>query len=118
GLGGAVGIAMGWGVMLGLKTWIPPFLLPAEADVQLDGRVLLFTAAIVIITGVLFGIAPALHGVRTDLVGSLKEGGRGATSGAGRRQVRNALVVAEIALAFVLLSGAGLLLRSFYLLQQ
>jgi putative ABC transport system permease protein len=118
GLGGAVGVAMGWGLMLGLKTCIPPFLLPAEADVRLDGRVLLFTAAIVIITGVLFGIAPALYGVRTDLVGSLKEGGRGATSGAGRRQVRNVLVVAEIALAFVLLSGAGLLLRSFYRLQQ
>ena len=118
GLGGVVGVAMGWELMLGLKTFMPPFLLPAEADVRLDGRVLLFTAAIVIITGVLFGIAPALHGVRTDLVGSLKEGGRGATSGAGRRQVRNVLVVAEIALAFVLLSGAGLLLRSFYQLQQ
>ncbi|MGA2988069.1 MAG: ABC transporter permease [Terriglobia bacterium] len=118
GLGGAVGVALGWELMLALKAWIPHFLLPAEADVRLDGRVLLFTGAIVIVTGVLFGIAPALHGARADLVGSLKEGGRGATSGAGRRQVRNALVVAEIALAFVLLSGAGLLLRSFYQLQQ
>jgi len=104
--------------MLGLKTWIPQFLLPAEADVRLDGRVLLFTAAIVIVTGVLFGIAPALHGVRADLVGPLKEGSRGTTSGVGRQQIRNVLVVAEIALAFVLLSGSGLLLRSFYQLQQ
>jgi len=118
GLGGVVGVAMGWGLMRGLKVWIPRFYLPAEAEVQLDGRVLLFTAAIVIATGILFGIAPALHSARTDLVGSLKEGGRGATLGTGRRQVRNALVVAETAVAFVLLSGAALLIRSFYRLQQ
>lgn len=118
GLGGVAGVATGWGLMLGLKAWIPHFLLPAEADVRLDGRVLLFTAVIVVVTGVLFGIAPALHGARIDLVGALKEGGRGATSGVGPRQVRNALVVAEIALAFVLLSGAGLVLRSLYQLQQ
>src|SRR5271157_31406 len=118
GFGGVVGVAMGWGLMQGLKVWIPRFLLPAEADVQLDGHVLLFTAAVVIATGILFGIAPALHSARADLVGSLKEGGRGATSGTGRRQVRNILVVAEIALAFILLSGAGLLVRSFYQLQQ
>ena len=118
GLGGAVGVALGWALMRGLKVWIPRFYLPAEADVQLDGHVLLFTAAIVIATGILFGIAPALHSAQTDLAGSLKEGGRGATSGTGRRQVRNALVMAEIALAFVLLSGAGLLIRSFYALHQ
>jgi putative ABC transport system permease protein len=118
GLGGVVGVVMGWALMRGLKVWIPRFFLPAEADVQLDGRVLLFTAAIVIATGILFGIAPALHSAGADLLGSLKEGGRGATSGAGRRQVRNALVVAEIALASILLSGAGLLVRSFYQLQQ
>jgi len=118
GLGGVVGVLTGWALMRGLKVWIPVSILPAEADVQLDGQVLLFTAAIVIATGILFGIAPALHSVRADLVGSLKEGGRGATSGTGRRHVRNVLVIAEIALAVILLSGAGLLVRSFYQLQQ
>ena len=118
GFGGLVGILVGYGLMRALKVWIPPFLLPVEADVQLDGRVLLFTAAVVIATGVLFGLAPAVHAAGSDLVGSLKEGGRGATSGAGRTRVRNALVVAEIALAFVLLSGATLLVRSLYRLQQ
>jgi putative ABC transport system permease protein len=118
GMGGAVGAALGWGLMLGVKAWLPPRLLPAAADVRLDGRVLVFTTVLVIATGVLFGIAPAVHSVRADLVGPLKEGGRGATSGAGRKQIRNGLVVAEIALAFVLLSGAGLLLRSFYQIQQ
>jgi putative ABC transport system permease protein len=118
GLGGGVGVAVGWGLMLGLKARIPPFLLPAEADVTLNGQVLLFAAAIVIVTGILFGIAPAFQGSRADLVGSLKEGGRGATSGHGRMRVRNILAAAEIALAFILLSGAALLVQSFYRLQQ
>jgi putative ABC transport system permease protein len=118
GLGGTAGVAMGWALMLGLKAWIPSFLFPTETDVQLNGRVLLFAAALIIITGILCGIAPAVHSAPPDVVGSLKEGGRGATSGVGRRQVRHALVVAEVALAFVLLSGAGLLIRSFYHLQQ
>ncbi len=117
-LGGTLGIALGYGLMHALKTWIPPFYLPSEADVHMDARVLLFTAAVILLTGVLFGIAPALHTVRSDLAGSLKEGGRGATTGVARNRLRGALVVAEVALAFVLLSGAGLLIRSFYQLQQ
>ncbi len=118
GMGGCAGLAGGWGLMLGLKDWIPQSLLPAEADVEMDGQVLLFTAAVVIVTGILFGIAPALHSARRDPVDSLKEGGSRATSGVGHKQVRNALAAAEIALAFILLSAAGLLLRSFYRLQQ
>ena len=118
GLGGLAGVALGWLLMVGLKAWIPSSLLPAEADVQINGQVLLFTAAIIVVTGILFGIAPALHSARAGLVESLKEGGRGATSGVGRKQVRSTLAVAEIALAFILLAGAGLLVRSFYLLQQ
>jgi len=117
-LGGGAGVAVGWGLLLGLKAWIPASLLPAEADVELNGSVMLFAGAMVVLTGILFGIVPALHGARADLVGSLKEGGRGATSGRGRTQLRNALAVGEIALAFILLSGAALLVRSFYKLQQ
>ncbi|HKS95138.1 MAG TPA: ABC transporter permease, partial [Terriglobia bacterium] len=118
GLGGSAGVAVGWVLMRALQNWVPRFFLPTEADVQLDGRVLLFTAAIVIVTGILFGIAPAIHNARSDLVGSLKEGGRGTTAGLAGTRVRNALVVTEIALAFVLLSGAALLMRTFYRLQQ
>lgn len=118
GVGGGLGVAFGWALMLGLKARIPPFLLPAEADVTLNGQVLLFAAAIVIVTGILFGIAPAFHSSRSDLVGSLKEGGRGASTSAGRMRVRNVLAAAEIALAFILLSGAALLVQSFYRLQQ
>lgn len=118
GLGGSVGLILGWALMIGLKRWIPPFLLPAEADVRLNVQVLLFAAVMVITTGILFGIAPALHSARGNFVASLKEGGRGTSSGAGRTHVRNALAVTEIALAFILLSGAALLLRSFSRLQQ
>jgi putative ABC transport system permease protein len=118
GIGGVIGVVLGWGLMLALKAWIPPSLLPAEADVALNGQVLLFALGIVVATGILFGIAPALQSIKTDLVGSLKEGGRGGTTGTKRIYVRNGLAVAEIALAFILLSGAGLLIRSFYRLQQ
>jgi putative ABC transport system permease protein len=118
GFGGAGGGLIGFGLMVGLKSWISPLLLPGESDVQFDGRVLLFTAALVLATGVLFGMAPAFHSTQAQLASSLKEGGRGATSGLGARRVRNALTVVEIALAFILLYGAGLLIRSLYQLQQ
>lgn len=118
GMGGAVGVALAWGLMLGLKAWIPRFMLPAEAEVSLNGQVLLFAVGVVAGAGILFGIAPALQSMKADLVGALKEGGRGGTTGISRTYVRNGLAVAEISLAFILLAGAGLLIRSFYQLQQ
>ncbi len=118
GVGGCGGLALGWGLMFGLKQWIPPFLLPAEAAVEMNVRVLLFTAALAMATGILFGIAPALNSTKRNPVDSLKEAGGRATSGVGHQRMRNTLTAAEIALAFILLSAAGLLLRSFYRLQQ
>ena len=79
----------------------------------MDTRVLLFTLVLSMLTGILFGLAPALQATRPDLAGCMKDGGRGASSG-GRHKVREALVVTEMALAFVLLTGAGLLIRSFF----
>ncbi|HYM07486.1 MAG TPA: ABC transporter permease, partial [Terriglobales bacterium] len=117
-LGGLTGVVLGIGLIAALKAWIPRHFLPSQADVRLDAPVMLFAAGIIILTGILFGAAPALHAARTDLTVSLKEGGRGATSGLLRNRIRGALVVAEVALAFVLLSGAALLIRSFYQLQQ
>ena len=118
GLGGMAGVFLGWGMVLGLKSCLPPFVLPVDADVRLNGGVLLFAAALVLVTGFLFGVVPALHGSRIDLVESLKEGGRGTAHGVTRKRVRSVLVGAEIALAFIVVSGAGLLLRSFDQLQQ
>src|SRR5262247_1303029 len=110
-LGSAAGLAMGNALMRGMKLWAPPDMLPPEANVHMDYGVLLFTTVIGIFTGILFGLAPALSGTRPDLARSLKE--RGRTAGLTPHRMRTALVVAEVALSFVLLAGAGLLIRSF-----
>ncbi len=116
-LGGLLGLALGYGMVAGLKLLMPPYLLPSEANVVVDVRVLLFTLAIAALTGIVFGMAPALHASSPDLAGSMKEGGRGSTASGARRRLRGVLVVVEMALAFVLLTGAGLLIRSFEQLQ-
>jgi putative ABC transport system permease protein len=115
--GGILGLLLGLALKAGLEAAILPFSLPREANVALDSRVLLFTLALAIFTGVIFGLAPALQATRPNLASCMKEGGRGASSG-GRHSVRSALVVTEVALAFVLLTGAGLLIRSFFQMQQ
>jgi len=89
--------------------------LPRLQAVNIDGRILLFTLGVTIVTGVLFGLAPALQAGQFNLNALLKEGGRG---GGQRRRLRDALVVTEVALALALLTGAGLLIRSFWKLQQ
>jgi putative ABC transport system permease protein len=111
-LGGMAGLALGNALMRGMKLWLPPDMLPPEANVRMDYGVLLFTMVIGILTGILFGLAPALSGTRPDLARSLKECGR-TTAGLTPHRMRTALVVAEVALSFVLLAGAGLLIRSF-----
>jgi putative ABC transport system permease protein len=111
-LGGLAGLALGSAFMHGMKLWLPPDMLPAQADVRMDYGVLLFTMTIGILTGILSGLAPALSGTRPDLAGSLKEGGR-TTAGPTGQRMRTAFVIAEVALSFVLLAGAGVLIRSF-----
>ena len=112
--GGAAGIAIGYATMRWLIAQIPPNSFPGEVTVELDGRVLLFAFLISVTTGLLFGLAPGLQAAKLDLAGSMKDGGRGSSAGGSRRRVRSALVVAEVALAFVLLVGSGLLIRSFF----
>ena len=95
---------------------ISPNSIPRAREIGLDDRVLLFTIAVSVLTGIIFGLVPALQASKPDLNETLKEAGRGST---GRRHVlRSALVVAEVALTLVLLVGAGLMIRSFYRLQQ
>jgi putative ABC transport system permease protein len=91
--------------------------LPRLAGAQVDARVLFFTTLLALGTGMIFGLAPALQGSRVH-PDALKEGGRSTTAGAGSRRLRRVLVVAEIALSVMLLVGAGLLMRSFYRLQE
>jgi len=112
-LGGALGLALGYAMMIGLTAALPPFTLPRDARVTMDVRVLAFTLALSMATGVLFGLVPALQATKPDLAGAMKEGGRGSAGDSGRRRLRGALVVVEMALAFMLLVGSGLLVRSF-----
>ena len=112
--GGVLGLAIGYALMRGITLMMPPFSLPREISVTLDGRVLLFAAVVSICTGILFGMAPALQATKPDLAASMKEEGRGSSGGIGRRRLRDSLIVAEVALAFVLLVVSGLMMRSFF----
>ncbi|MGA9770726.1 MAG: ABC transporter permease [Blastocatellia bacterium] len=113
--GGGLGLLLAmWGTDA-LVAAIPD-TLPRAEDIGLDNSVLVFTLAVSLVTGVVFGLVPALQASRLDLNESLKEGGR--TSASTRQGVRSALVVAEVALALVLLIGAGLMIRSIFRLNQ
>lgn len=110
--GGALGLL--------LATWGVPALLslnsnnlPPSSDIGLDGRVLLFALVVSLVTGLLFGLTPAIRVARTSLQETLKEGGRGSAGDRGSLTLRRGLVVATVALALTLLVGAGLMIRSF-----
>ncbi|HEX6050816.1 MAG TPA: ABC transporter permease [Gemmatimonadaceae bacterium] len=116
--GGVLGIPLAaWGLQL-LDQAIPTSdAIPYYIDWMLDKPTLLYTAAISMLTGVLFGLTPALQAARGSLQEALRDGARGSGTGVRRSRLRNTLVVAEIALALVLLVGATLFVRSFYGLQ-
>jgi putative ABC transport system permease protein len=111
-IGGVLGLLLAvWGTeALGR---LAALHLPRARDIGVDWNVLGFTALVVLVTGIGFGLIPALQTTRPDLQSVLKDSGRGSSAGAPRARVRSALVVAEVAIALVLLAGAGLLLRSF-----
>ena len=104
-------MALAWAGVRTLTSAADQVAFPRADVIGLDLRVLIFTAVIAVVSGAVFGLAPALTSSSPDLTGSLKDGGRGGTSGGGG--ARNTFVVIEIALALVLLVGAGLLVRSF-----
>jgi len=116
-LGGALGLLIAeWGCQV-LIRMAPADLLRATA-IGLNPVVLLFTLAVSIMVGILFGLAPALEAARKDLAGALKEGGRSSQEASGRQSLRKTLVISEVALAIVLLICSGLLLRSFQKLSE
>jgi putative ABC transport system permease protein len=108
--GGLAGLLLAFATLRGLLA-LTPANLPRLNEVSLDWRALGFTLLVSVVTGVLFGFAPAWRASRTDLNSLLKEGSRGAGS---RSRLRSALIVGQVAAALILLAGAGLLMRSFY----
>ena len=116
-IGGVAGVLLAlWGVeslkVIGAQT------VPRLREVNVDLGVLGVTLAIAVGTGVIFGLVPGLASARPELTEALKDGGRSSTQGTARNRLRNGLVIAEVALALVLLSGAGLLMKSFARLQN
>ncbi len=89
------------------------FSIPNASVINIDWRVLVYSLGLILLTGVVFGLAPAFAASKTDLNESLRESGANSSSDSGRRRLRNGLVISEIALALVLLTGAGLLVRTF-----
>jgi predicted permease len=120
-LGGAAGLLIANAALRVVRT-INPGNIPRLEAIGLDGTVLVFAFGISIVTGLLFGLAPALRAARVDLSSSMKAGGRNTQGdggfGSSRRRLRSLLVVAEVAISLMLLIGAGLLIRSFVRLQN
>jgi putative ABC transport system permease protein len=111
-LGGAVGLLIAiWS--LDLLVSLKPANLPRLAEIGINRTVFIFTFAISVLTGIIFGLVPALQASKLELNEGLKESGRGATANPRRHRVRAFLVVSEVALSLVLLVGAGLMIRSF-----
>ena len=113
--GGLLGIALAWWGQHALRA-AAPASIPRVDQVTIDGGVLAFALLVTSLTGVLFGLIPALRGTRGDTVGTLREGGK-TSSQFGIGRARGVLVVSEVALAVVLLTGAGLMIRSLWNLQ-
>jgi putative ABC transport system permease protein len=112
--GGALGVGLGHLFLIGLKAFAPVSSVPPETEVGLDSGVLLFSFLVSILVGLLIGLLPAVQASRPDIGHVLKLGGAGAGEGGTHSRARNFLVVAEVALAFTLLAGAGLLIRSLH----
>ncbi len=114
--GGILGVALAWEGVRVLVAMAPTWL-PRLHAIRLDGRVLLFTTAISVLTGLIFGVIPATQASKLTLADSLKNVTRGGTAGGARNRLRAVLVAAQLAMALMLLIGSGLLIRSFLALQ-
>jgi putative ABC transport system permease protein len=116
GLGGLLGVGVGWAILQAAPTLVPPGLLPNAVTLSFDERVVAFCAVATLLVGLLFGLAPAWQSTGVSIVQAIASDMRSATRRSGR--VRGVLVVAEVAVAVLVLSGAGLLLRTLIALQS
>ena len=118
-LGGAVvGVLFAWAGILGLSSAMPPFTIPSETVIEMNGWVLLFGIALAFATVVIFGLFPALQASRVDVQDALRGAGKGIGGAAAKSRLRNAVIVLEVALSITLLFTAGLFMRSFVAIQN
>jgi len=117
-LAGAAGTALAYAGLPLILALVPPDTIPDESEIAVNGAVLLFTLGICAITSIVCGLAPALHSSRRDLAAALRESGRSLAGGSRQAVLRKTLVVAEVALALMLLAGSSLLIRTFLSLRQ
>ena len=118
-IGGAVvGAFLAWGGLKSLVALMPPQIIPAEAVIQLNTPVLLFTLGVAVLTALLFGLVPAMKVARKDLNEPLRDSSKGVDGGFRHGRLRNVVVVLEVGLSLTLLVGAGLLMRSFVALRE
>lgn len=121
-IGGILGIAVAYGGIHLLRGGLPPMggrgQIPHADWIGIDGTVLAFTLFVSLLTGIIFGLAPAIQISRSELFESLKEGSRGSTGGRRSHFIQSSLVVSEVALSLMLLVGAGVLIRSFFLIMS
>ncbi len=111
-MGGTLGLGLAWLLIRAAPGIVPLDAIPTAAPIELSYTVVLFTLAISVVTGLLFGLAPAMTAARPDVQETLKDSSRGSTSGRGRQRVRQTMVAAEVAIALVLLASAGLMTES------
>jgi putative ABC transport system permease protein len=116
-MGGVLGLGLAWLGMKGVVA-LKPANVPRITELRIDGLVTAFTLGVAVVTGLLFGLAPAVQTSRANLQETLKEGGRSGSADRSGHTMRRVLVVAEVALALTLLTGAGLLIKSLALLQD
>jgi len=115
--GGGFGLLLALAGIRVLKTFIPATISQTQT-ISIDAKVLVFTALLALLTGIVFGLAPAMHASHSNLNDSLKEGGRDSAVGKKGNRLRDLLVVGEVAVSFILLIGAGLLINSFFHLRN
>jgi predicted permease len=116
--GGALGVALAYGCLRAILLIVPLDTIPDESEITLNTEVLFFTMLVTALTSVVFGLAPALHICKRNLANPLRESGRSLSGGPRQTYLRQALVVAEVALSLMLLVGAGLMIRTFMAVQD
>ena len=116
--GGLLGVLLAYRSVPAIVSLMPQYSVPHEADISVNGRVVLLTFAVSVMTGILFGMAPALQLARADVAQAMQSGSRGSSEGGRGGKIRNALIVAEVALTIIVLTGASISIRGFLALER